>query len=119
MDRTPRTNETEVAAAEWLIRLEGKASAATRAQWRHWLSQDARRHAVYVRLENGWRQTDCLKRLRPLDGTIDLNVLSQFPGLESTRSRARASYQRMMGHWAVTAATLTGVLLCLWLSLTD
>ena len=116
MEHPARTNETEAQAAEWLIRLEDKSSAATLAQWRRWLSQDARRHAAYVRLENGWRQTDSLKRLRPLDGAIDVDVLSQFPGLEPTRKPTRPAYRPSIAHWAITAAVaLAAVLVYAWL----
>jgi ferric-dicitrate binding protein FerR (iron transport regulator) len=79
LNLTPDAVDTEAQAAEWLIRLERGASAATLVQWRQWLSEDARRHAVYVRLESSWRQTDCLERLRPLDGAINPDVLDTFP----------------------------------------
>lgn len=116
MDRTPRTNVTEAQAAEWLIRLEDDASAAMLAQWRHWLSQDARHHVAYVRLESGWHQTDCLKRLRPLDGAVDVNVLNQFPGLQPTRPPPRPAYRPTLVHWVITAAVaLAAVLVYAWL----
>lgn len=77
-----RTPETEAQAAAWLIRLEADTSPDTLAQWNDWLSQDTRHHAVYVRIENGWRQTECLKSLRPLDGAVNPDVLTTFPGLQ-------------------------------------
>lgn len=117
LDRTARTTDTEAQAAEWLIRLEAEPSAATLSRWRHWLSEDARRHVAYVRLESGWRQTDCLQRLRPLDGAIDLNVLNRFPGVTSDLQPPRAAYRRTMAHWVIiVAATLAAVLMCVWLS---
>ena len=120
MDRTPKTNETEAQAAQWLIRLEEQSSATARAQWLYWLSQDVRRHATYVRLENSWRQSDCLQRLRPLDGTIDVNVLSQFPGLEPRLRSSRTRHQRAVTHWILIAmVTLTTVLAWIWLSLLE
>ncbi|HEY6922140.1 MAG TPA: FecR domain-containing protein [Steroidobacteraceae bacterium] len=83
--RTPETTATEAQAAAWLIRLEGDPSPRTLAQWREWLTEDTRHHAVYVRIESGWRQTERLKWLRPLDGTVDPDVLSTFPGLQPSR----------------------------------
>ncbi len=48
--------------------------------------EDARRRAAFVRLEEGWRQTDCLRRLKPLDGAVNPNVLDMFPGGTTTRA---------------------------------
>jgi len=79
--RIPESKATETQAAAWLIRLENDTSPETLAQWREWLGDDTRRHAVYVRIENGWRKTGCLKSLRPLDGAVDADVLTKFPGL--------------------------------------
>lgn len=81
LKRTHDAFLTEVQAAAWLIRLEADASEANLAQWRHWLEENARHRAAYVRLKRGWSETDCLKRLRPLDGNVRLDLLDSFPGL--------------------------------------
>ena len=52
-------------------------------QWQRWLSEDARRHAVFVRLESSWRQTNALRNLQPVDGKVDLEVLDTFPGVRA------------------------------------
>jgi len=91
--RTPESTATETQAAAWLIRLEGDTSSDTLAQWRRWLTEDARHHATYVRIENGWRQTECLKSLRPLDGTVDPDVLATFPGLQPRRPDPPAEFR--------------------------
>ncbi len=70
--------QIETQAAEWLIRLDAATSAATIAQGRQWLRENPRNEAVYQRLEKAWRETDCLRRLRPLDGTVSLDVLDAF-----------------------------------------
>jgi ferric-dicitrate binding protein FerR (iron transport regulator) len=75
-------------AAEWLVRLEEDTSAETVALWAQWLREDAKRHAVFLRVENGWRQAERLQSLRPLDGTVNPNVLETFPGVRR-RSRQR------------------------------
>jgi transmembrane sensor len=69
---------TEAKAAEWLIRLEGNASDTTKAEFDTWIAADARNHAAFLRLEKTWRRTDALKRLRPIDGSVDENVLDKF-----------------------------------------
>lgn len=65
-------------AAEWLVRLDADTSAATIARWRQWLEENPRNHAAYLRLEKAWRETNCLRNLRPLDGRICLDVLEAF-----------------------------------------
>lgn len=108
--RTPDATATESQAATWLIRLEDDTSPETLAQWRAWLTEDTRRHAVYVRIESGWRQTECLKSLRPLDGTVDPDVLTTFPGLQQLRTappaRFRPSAVRVTFAAAVATATM-------------
>ena len=71
--------DTEAQAAGWLVRLEADGSAVTEAQWRQWVSGDPRRHVAYLRLELRWRQAECLRRLRPLDGAVDPDLLATLP----------------------------------------
>jgi transmembrane sensor len=89
--------EIEAQAAAWLIRVEADNSAATLAQWQHWLNEDARHYAAYVRIERGWRRTDCLKKLRPPDGNVKLDVLDTFPGLH-TSAPPRAPFRPKIWH---------------------
>jgi ferric-dicitrate binding protein FerR (iron transport regulator) len=97
--------DTQAQAAEWLIRLDADRSAATLAQWRLWLGEDARHDAAYRRLEIGWQQTDCLKRLRPLDGAVDAGVLDTFPG-ERTSLAAQPPPSRLDRLYRKLAAVL-------------
>lgn len=83
MKRTPEAFDTEAQAAQWLIRLEADSSPHTVGLWLQWLNEDARRRAVFVRMENSWRQTDALKSLQPIDGELNLEILDTFPGLRS------------------------------------
>jgi len=71
-------NDIESEAANWLIRLERDPSAEIRANFDTWLAADPRHHAAFIRLEKTWSRTDILKRLRPLDGAIDEQVLDKF-----------------------------------------
>jgi transmembrane sensor len=83
LKRTPDVFDIEAQAAEWLIRLEADSSTYTVELWLQWLKEDARRRAIFVRLESSWRQTDALRRLQPIDGRINLEILDTFPGLRS------------------------------------
>jgi ferric-dicitrate binding protein FerR (iron transport regulator) len=103
--RPQDASNTENQAAAWLVRLDADTSAETLRHWRRWLGEDVRRRAAFVRLEEVWRQTDRLKSLKPLDSTVNPNVLDTFPGVTSTvsglaptpaRLRSRASYQDLV-----------------------
>lgn len=119
-------NQAENQAAAWLVRLDADNSAETVEHWQAWMKDDARRRAAFVRLEQGWRQTDCLKSLKPLDGTVNPNVLDTFPGTSpntSTRNSAAAKPKVPYGELAIqtvavalAAAMLAGKLvLSCWL----
>jgi transmembrane sensor len=71
-------NDIESEAANWLIRLEGDPSPQGRAHFDAWLAADPRNQAAFIRLRNTWSRADILKRLRPLDGAIDEQVLDKF-----------------------------------------
>jgi hypothetical protein len=71
---------TENQAAAWLVRLDADSSAENVKHWQDWMKVDVRRRAAFVRLEEGWRQTECLRSLKPLEGAVNPNVLDTFPG---------------------------------------
>ena len=71
---------TENQAAAWLVRLDADSSAENVKHWQDWMKVDVRRRAAFVRLEEGWRQTDCLRSLKPLDGAVNPNLLDTCPG---------------------------------------
>ena len=71
-------NDIESDAATWLIRLEGDPSPQTRADFETWLAADPRHHAAFIRLQKTWSYADIVKRLRPLDGAIDEQILDKF-----------------------------------------
>jgi transmembrane sensor len=68
----------ESEAANWLIRLESDPSPELRANFDAWLVADPRNHAAFIRLEKTWSHADILRRLRPLDGAVDEQVLDKF-----------------------------------------
>ena len=80
MKDTQNAPHTENQAAAWLVRLDADSSAENVRHWQDWMNDDVRRRAAFVRLEEGWRQTDCLRSLKPLDGSVNPNVLDTFPG---------------------------------------
>ena len=83
----PDAFDTEEHAAEWLVRLDADSSEETLASWAKWLREDARHHAAYVRVEEGWRQAECLKSLRPLDGTVRAELLDEVGGSRPAEGR--------------------------------
>jgi transmembrane sensor len=72
--------ELEAQAAAWLVKRDGGGlSAAEQAEFDAWLEADPRARAAYVRLELAWKRADGLRRLRPLDGDIDEDLLAHSP----------------------------------------
>jgi ferric-dicitrate binding protein FerR (iron transport regulator) len=83
---------TESQAAAWLVRLDADSSKETFEHWQAWMQEDVRRRAAFVRLEQGWRQTDSLRSLKPLDGVVNPNVLDTFPGVRTEAPKPKVSY---------------------------
>lgn len=104
-------------AAAWLVRLDADDSAAALAQWRRWQSEDARHRAAFLRLQASWRHADCLKNLRPLDGTVNVRVLDTFPGVSPFREAWSPRLRREVLYLTLGAAlALTTLLLAAWLA---
>jgi len=93
--------EFEAQAAAWLVkRDDGPLSAEMQAEFDAWIASDPRARAAYLRLEIAWKRADSLRRLRPLDGDVDENLLShspfspvpmeEYPAREETRSTPTA-----------------------------
>jgi transmembrane sensor len=71
-------HDIEAEAANWLIRLESDSSPGTRSEFEAWTAADSRNHAAFIRLETTWSRADILKKLRPLDGVVDEQVIDKF-----------------------------------------
>ena len=71
-------SDIEAEASEWLILLERDPSPAQKAEFEEWIAADARNRAAFVRLEKTWRHADVLRKLRPLDGAVDENIIDKF-----------------------------------------
>jgi transmembrane sensor len=74
-------SDLESQAAAWLVKRDsGSLSPEEQAEFDTWLSTDARAHAAYVRLEAAWtRASGLMRRLRPLDGEVDVDLLERSP----------------------------------------
>ena len=124
MKQTQDAPHTENQAAAWLIRLDADSSAENVKHWQDWMKVDVRRRAAFVRLEEGWQQTDCLRSLKPLDGAVNPNVLDTFPGAApaapaTPRAKPKVPYGELAIQTvavALAAALLAGKLvLSCWL----
>jgi transmembrane sensor len=93
-----RASDITDAAADWLIRLEGRTSPETWDAFQAWLDRDPRHRATFIRLRAAWNYVDVLKNVRPADGTIDADLLTKSQitskavtsrGLEPLRGKPR------------------------------
>jgi transmembrane sensor len=71
-------SDIEAEASGWLILLERDPAPAQKAEFEEWIAADARNRAAFVRLEKTWRHADVLRKLRPLDGAVDENLIDKF-----------------------------------------
>lgn len=65
--------------------------------------------AAFVRVEKGWRRSECLKSLRPLDGAVKLDLMDDFPGVgpaSQLRVSQRRPTRRTRVGWRARYATL-------------
>jgi transmembrane sensor len=74
-------SDFEAQAAAWLVKRDaGGLSAEEQVQFDEWLSSDPRARAVFLRLEAAWQRSSALmRRLRPLDGNVDADLLEHSP----------------------------------------
>ena len=71
-----RASDINDAAAQWLVRLEGQTTPEIWDAFQEWMDQDPRHRAVFIRLREAWKHVDLLKNMRPMDGTIDADLLA-------------------------------------------
>jgi hypothetical protein len=70
--------EIEAEAAVWIVRVDGGSmSSEENAALKRFLDKDPRHLAAYLRLQTAWQRADSLRRLRPLDGKIDPDLLAR------------------------------------------
>ena len=71
-------SEITAIATAWLIRLEREATPELWEELQTWLDAHPRHRAEFIRQRTAWNRCDKLKMLRPLDGTIDTDLLSKI-----------------------------------------
>jgi len=71
-----KASDISDAAAQWLVRLEGQTSPQIWDGFQEWMDLDPRHRAAFIRLRVAWNHVDLLKNMRPVDGTIDADLLA-------------------------------------------
>jgi transmembrane sensor len=71
-----KASDISDAAAQWLVRLEGQTSPELWDRFQDWMDRDPRHRAEFIRLRVAWTHVDLLKNMRPVDGTIDADLLT-------------------------------------------
>lgn len=102
--------DIESTALDWLMRQDaGELSPAVQVEFDQWLSASTRHRVTFLRLQAAWTRADRLKRLRPLDGSIDENLL------ESPRPRWPARLRS--ASWALAGTMAVSVAAIAWFTL--
>jgi len=106
MGSVVNTEKLDAQAAQWLIRSEAPSfTPQDQAAFEEWLAADPRHRAVYMRLASAWGKAEQLRRLRPFDGAVNENLLTEatLPSLQRTESPPRRRIWRQL---AIAAATV-------------
>lgn len=75
MQSVVESGELNSEAVTWLVRSEAAAcSEEERARLEAWLAKP-RHRAAYLRMRAAWSQADQLRRLQPLDGSVNPDLL--------------------------------------------
>jgi hypothetical protein len=90
--RPPSTRQIEASASEWVIRLNGKLTAALWNQFEDWLESDPRNEAAYLKQEQSWnRVRHLVKTIRTGDASILERLEEKIPrGRPVRESKAAA-----------------------------
>lgn len=67
--------EIETQASRWLALRDAGSDAAQDGEFEQWLQADIRHRVTYLRLEAAWQRGDRLRDLRPLDRSINPDLL--------------------------------------------
>lgn len=70
-----RADEIEQTAAEWVARIDLHGTPEDWTALDAWLNTSSRHRAAFLRLSVAWRRADELKKLRPLSGAVDADLL--------------------------------------------
>jgi transmembrane sensor len=123
-----RASDISDAAAEWLMRLDGQTSPEIWDAFQLWMDADPRHRAAFIRLRVAWNRLDLLKNMRPVDGTIDSDLMARgrvspatmaarglhpLPGTPRTRPDEIAMPDRRV---LAAAAAVAAIGFVVWLS---
>lgn len=81
----------EAAGSRWLAARDGAGEDFADAEFNRWLEADIRHRVVFLRLESHWQRSDRLCNLRPLDRSIDADLLRPRPALRNWPVAAAAA----------------------------
>lgn len=70
-----RANEIEQQAAQWVARIDLRGTPEEWTALDAWLNTSPRHRAAFLRLSVAWRRADELKKLAPLNGVVDPDLL--------------------------------------------
>jgi transmembrane sensor len=107
--------DIEEQAATWLIQLDAGATPAEWARLTQWLSESPRHRAAYLRLSKAWNDADALRKLRPLDCSVDPDLLARASRELIPQRDPPASRWRMRFGWrgiSLAAASTLAVAVC-------
>jgi transmembrane sensor len=74
-DADGRANEIEQQAAQWVARIDLRGTPEEWTALDAWLNTSPRHRAAFLRLSVAWRRADELKKLAPLNGVVDPDLL--------------------------------------------
>jgi transmembrane sensor len=70
-----RANDIEQQAAQWVARIDLRGTPEEWTALDAWLNTSPRHRAAFLRLSVAWRRADELKKLAPLNGVVDPDLL--------------------------------------------
>lgn len=88
-DGRRRANEIEQQAAEWVARIDLRGTPEEWTALDAWLNTSPRHRAMFLRLSVAWRRADELKKLAPLSGVVDPDLLDPAEHAAARSSPAR------------------------------
>ena len=104
--------ELDTQALNWLVRSEAPdCTQAERTRLAAWL-EIPRHRAAYIRMRTIWAQADQLRRLQPLDGSVDPDLLEPGSPLVARETPSNPSLRTR----TVVACILAGVLVTMLVS---
>ena len=91
-----RASEIEQQAAEWVARIDLRGTPEEWTALDAWLNTSPRHRAAFLRLSVAWRRADELKKLAPLSGAVDPDLLADPRLIDDTPRPAAHAAARTM-----------------------